>query len=146
MKGAKFVLAQTAAQAVALAVREAGGEVVGILFDDSAQVADTGDEALLFCDPDGLSYGGTGFEFLADAWRRWPAHVILLVTDGDGSIPLALPGDKARTSAILIPPDCDPGADEPDRRPRGDAQRPARPRRRHGAAHAAHLYEGYLSL
>jgi len=34
----------------------------------------------------------------------------LLVTDGDGSIPLALPGDKARTSAILIPPDCDPGA------------------------------------
>ena len=44
------------------------------------------------------------------AWRRWPTHVILLVTDGDGSIPLALPGDKARTSAILIPPDCDPGA------------------------------------
>ncbi len=34
----------------------------------------------------------------------------MLVTDGDGSIPLALPGDKARTSAILIPPDCDPGA------------------------------------
>jgi len=110
MKGAKFVLAQTAAQAVALAVREANGEVVGILFDDSAQVADTGDAALLFCEPDGLSYGGTAFEFLADAWRRWPSHVILLVTDGDGSIPLALPGDKARTSAILIPPDCDPGA------------------------------------
>ena len=110
MKGAKFVLAQTAAQAVALAVHEANGEVVGILFDDSAQVADTGDAALLFCEPDGLSYGGTAFEFLADAWRRWPTHVILLVTDGDGSIPLALPGDKARTSAILIPPDCDPGA------------------------------------
>ena len=110
MKGAKFVLAQTAAQTVALAVREANGEVVGLLFDDSAEVADTGDAALLFSDPDGLSYGGTAFEFLADAWRRWPAHVILLVTDGDGSIPLALPGDKARTSAILIPPDCDPGA------------------------------------
>jgi len=110
MKGAKFVLAQTAAQAVALAVREAGGEVVGVLFDDSAQVADTGDAALLFSEPDGLSYGGTAFEFLADAWRRWPTHIILLVTDGDGSIPLALPGDKARTSAILIPPDCDPGA------------------------------------
>jgi hypothetical protein len=110
MKGAKFVLAQSAAQAVALAVREANGEVVGILFDDSAQVADTGDAALLFSEPDGLSYGGTAFEFLADAWRRWPTHVILLVTDGDGSIPLALPGDKARTSAILIPPDCDPGA------------------------------------
>ena len=110
MKGAKFVLAQTAAQAVALAVQEANGEVVGVLFDDSAQVADTGDAALLFSEPDSLSYGGTAFEFLADAWRRWPAHAILLVTDGDGSIPLALPGDKARTSAILIPPDCDPGA------------------------------------
>ncbi|MBM4460580.1 MAG: hypothetical protein FJ011_22945 [Chloroflexi bacterium] len=107
MKGAKFVLAQTAAQAVALAVREAGGEVVGVLFDDSAQIATSSDEALLFCDPAGLSYGGTGFEFLADAWRRWPAHAILLVTDGDGSIPPAMPGDKARTSAILIPPDCD---------------------------------------
>jgi len=104
---AKFVLAQTAAQAMALAVQEAGGEVVGILFDDSAQVADTGDAALLFCDPGSLDYGGTAFEFLADVWRRWPAHHVLLVTDGDGSIPPALPGDKARTSAILIPPDCD---------------------------------------
>ncbi|MBM4456803.1 MAG: hypothetical protein FJ011_03370 [Chloroflexi bacterium] len=78
--------------------REANGEVVGILFDDSAQVADTGDPALLFCEPDSLSYGSTAFEFLADAWRRWPTHVILVVTDGDGPsadcpIPLALPGD-----------------------------------------------------
>ncbi len=110
MKGAKFVLAQTAAQAVALAVREADGEAVGILFDDTGQIAVTGDDALLFCDPASLSYGGTGFEFLADAWRRWPAHAVMLVTDGDGSIPPAMPGDKARTSAILIPPDCDPGA------------------------------------
>ena len=31
----------------------------------------------------------------------------MLVTDGDGSIPLALPGNKARTAVILIPPDCD---------------------------------------
>jgi len=108
MKGAKFVLAQIAAQAVALAVREAGGEAVGVLFDDSAQIAASGDDALLFCEPGGLSYGGTGFEFLADAWRRWPAHAVLLVTDGDGSIPPAMPGDKARTSAILIPPDCNP--------------------------------------
>ncbi len=110
MKGAKFVLAQTAAQAVALAVREADGEAVGVLFDDTGQIAATGDEALLFCDPASLCYGGTGFEFLADAWRRWPTHAVLLVTDGDGSIPPAMPGDKARTSAILIPPDCDPGA------------------------------------
>ena len=107
MKGAKFVLAQIAAQAVALAVREAEGDAVGVLFDNSAQVATTGDEALLFCDPGGLSYGGTAFGFLADVWRRWPVHVVLLVTDGDGSIPPTMPGDRARTSAILIPPKCD---------------------------------------
>ena len=107
MKGAKIALAEIAAQAVALAVKAAGGEAVGILFDDSAQVADTGDDALLFFDRSALSYGGTDFGFLADAWRRWPGHVVLLVTDGDGSVPLALPGDKARTAVILIPPDCD---------------------------------------
>jgi hypothetical protein len=110
IKGPKFALSQIAAQAVALAVREAWGEAVGVLFDDQAQVATDADDALLFAKPETLSYGGTGFEFLADAWRRWPAHIILLVTDGDGSVPLALPGDKARTSAILIPPDCDPDA------------------------------------
>jgi len=107
MKGSKIALAEVAAQAVALAVRAAGGEAVGILFDDSAQVADSGDDALLFFDRGALSYGGTDFGFLADAWRRWPEHFILLVTDGDGAIPLALPGDKARTAVILIPPDCD---------------------------------------
>jgi hypothetical protein len=85
----------------------AGGEAVGIIFDDKGEVADTGDDALLFFDRGALSYGGTDFGFLADAWRRWPGHFILLVTDGDGCIPLALPGDKARTAVILIPPDRD---------------------------------------
>jgi hypothetical protein len=107
MKGSKIELAAVAAQAVALAVKAAGGEAVGILFDDKGEVADTGDDALLFFDRGALSYGGTDFGFLADAWRRWPQHFILLVTDGDGCIPLALPGDKARTAVILIPPDCD---------------------------------------
>lgn len=111
MKGAdKFAQAQIAAQAVALAVQEAGGEVVGILFDDTAQVADTGDAALLFSDPATLTFGGTSFEFLGDAWRRWPEHLFLLVTDGNGPVPPALPGDRARTAVILIPPDCDEDA------------------------------------
>jgi hypothetical protein len=107
MRNSKIELAQLAAQAVALAVKAAGGEAVGILFDDKGEVADTGDDALLFFDRNALSYGGTDFGFLADAWRRWPGHFILLVTDGDGAIPLALPGDKARTAVILIPPDYD---------------------------------------
>jgi hypothetical protein len=107
MRGSKIELAEVAAQAVALAVKAAGGEAVGILFDDKGEVADTDDDALLFFDRNALTYGGTDFGFLADAWRRWPQHFVLLVTDGDGAIPLALPGDKARTAVILIPPDCD---------------------------------------
>jgi hypothetical protein len=97
MKGAKFALAQTAAQAVALAVREANGEVVGVLFDDSGQVADAGDAALLWSEPESLTYGGTAFEFLADAWRRWPAHIVLLVTDGEPDCGAA-PVSRGRTS------------------------------------------------
>jgi hypothetical protein len=108
MKGRKLELAQLAAQAVALALRAAGGEVVGVLFDDKAQVAESGDDALLTFDPRAISYGGTDLGFLTDAWRRWPAHIVLLVTDGQGAVPPAFPGDKARTAAILIPPDCDP--------------------------------------
>ncbi len=108
MKGAKFALASRAAQAVALAVKEAQGEVVGVLFDDAGYIA-AGPilDRPLYVDPAGLSYGGTDFEFLLQVWRRWPAHQVLLVTDGDGCIPTALPGDKARTAAIVIPPDCD---------------------------------------
>ncbi len=78
------------AQAVSLAVKAAGGEAVGSLFDDSAQVANTGDDALLFFDRGILSYGGTDFGFLADVlrvpaafqsgspnWgRRWPANSV----------------------------------------------------------------------
>ena len=138
MKGSKIELAEVAAQAVALAVKAAGGEAVGILFDDKGEVADTGDDALLFFDRGALSYGGTDFGFLADAWRRWPGHFILLVTDGDGAIPLALPGDKARTAVILIPPDCDAALMGADRRPRCDVERPARPRQRAHHAGAAH--------
>jgi hypothetical protein len=108
MKGRKLELAQLAAQAVALAIRAAGGEAVGVLFDDHAQVADSGDDALLAFDPRAISYGGTDFGFLADAWRRWPEHLVLLVTDGQGAVPPAFPSDKARTAVILIPPDCDP--------------------------------------
>jgi hypothetical protein len=80
---------------------------VSIKAATTSSLADTGDDLLLFFDRNALSYGGSDFGFLADAWRRWPQHFILLVTDGDGAIPLALPGNKARTAVILIPPDCD---------------------------------------
>jgi len=108
MKGSKFALAQQAAQAVALAVQAAQGQVVGVLFDDCGYVNKAADANVLFADPASLSYGGTGFAFLLHVWRRWPTYQVLLVTDGDGSIPPALPGDRDRTAVIIIPPDCDP--------------------------------------
>jgi hypothetical protein len=37
-------------------------------------------------------------------WRRFPRHQVFVVTDGDGAIPLALPVDRRRTVAVLIPP------------------------------------------
>lgn len=110
MKGAKFALAQAAAQAVALAVRAAQGEVVGVLFDDAGYLAVNPHRAddLLFADAEQFGgFGGTDFDFLLHVWRQWPEHQVLLVTDGDGNVPPALPGDKARTSALLIPPDID---------------------------------------
>ncbi len=108
MKGSKFALAQQAAQAVALAVQTAHGQVVGLLFDAHGYVNKAADANGLFTDPDSLSYGGTGFEFLLQVWRRWPTYQVLLVTDGDGSLPPALPGDRERTAVIIIPPDCAP--------------------------------------
>lgn len=106
----KFNLAQTAAQAVALAIEEIGGEVVGVLFDNCGQVGASDPGALLFADPKQLRYGSTDFTFLTDVWRRWPGYTVLLVTDGDGPVPFALPTDKARTHVILIPPEDDPDA------------------------------------
>lgn len=113
MRGAKFTLAQAAAQAVALAVREAQGEVIGVLFDDAGYLAVNPKlpDDLLFARADQLGgFGGTDFTCLLHIWRQWPEHQVLLVTDGDGALPAAMPGDKARTSALLIPPDCDEAA------------------------------------
>lgn len=107
MRGKKFERAMIAAQAMALAVRDVGGSVVGITFDDHAWVAAEGDDRLLFGDVRAPVGGGTNFEWLIDAWRRWPRHVVLLVTDGDGSIPPALPNDRRQTCVILIPPKTD---------------------------------------
>jgi hypothetical protein len=93
-----------AAQALALAV-EAGGAVVGLLFDSCAGVSRTGDGIPLFA-PAGQRRmaDGTNFLFLTEAWRRWPRHRFLLVTDGQGTAPFALPADRERTAAIVIPP------------------------------------------
>jgi hypothetical protein len=98
----KLRRAQIAAQAIALAVHHNGGDVRSLLFDDLARIArDFGDDPLFA----GVhAAGGTSLLFLPAVWRRFPRHQVFVVTDGDGAIPLALPVDRRRTVAVLIPP------------------------------------------
>jgi hypothetical protein len=101
----KAETAFTAAQALALAVEASGGEVVGLLFDSCAGVSRAGDASAIFAlRGQWRMVDGTNFLFLTEAWRRWPRHRFLLVTDGQGTAPFALPADRDRTAAIVVPP------------------------------------------
>lgn len=104
----KWQVAQIAAQALSLSVQAAGGEVTGVVFADGAWMTPDGNA-------DGFTLpqtthkntvgNGTSFGFLAELWRRYPTHQILVVTDGSGDPPdVILSADRARTGAILIPP------------------------------------------
>ena len=83
----KIGAARIAAQAIALAVRDAGGDVVGVLFDDTWLAGANWGDALLFAPGSWPTEGGTYFAFLSDLWRRYPSHWVVLVTDGDGYVP-----------------------------------------------------------
>ena len=106
-RASKWRVAQVAAQALALAVTRAGGQVVGVVFADQAWLSRQEDMTPLTLGRSvhaGLVGTGTRFHFLAELWRRYPDHRVLVVTDGDGPPPSAvLPGDRARTQALLIP-------------------------------------------
>jgi len=103
-----------AAQAVTLAVKAAGGEVIVILFDGRAFISPKADDSLIWQTVKVLAHhfhGGTSFRFLGEVWRRWPQHQVLLVTDGDSSsIPDSFSADRERTSVILIGLDSDVSA------------------------------------
>ncbi len=108
--GHKARQARIAAQAVALAVKAAGGQVVVILFNSHGYVAAEEDDRLAFLsfsDMHSGFRGGTSFAFLDRAWRRWPQHQVLVLTDGDGYMPHALPADRERTAVLLIDSDLD---------------------------------------
>lgn len=104
----KWTVAQLAAQAVALSVEWAGGQVTGLLFGDLACLTPAGDALPLTLSHEagkGLLGNGTSFRFLVELWRRYPAHPVLVITDGSGDPPDAiLSADRERTGAILIPP------------------------------------------
>jgi hypothetical protein len=103
MSGRKLILARVAGQAIARSVEANGGHVVGILFSDDGVMAVKEDASPLFAPlREWQPRGGTSFQFLAHVWRRWPQHLVLLLTDGYGAAPTALPADRARTYAVLI--------------------------------------------
>ncbi len=107
--------AMIAAQAVSLAVRSSGGEVVGMVFSDHAYAASEGGNILFsarqVAGENGLAYPagvdvhqGTSFGFLMDVWRRWPTHRVVVFTDGAGVEPAPLERDRERTAAVMFGP------------------------------------------
>jgi predicted metal-dependent peptidase len=103
MSHIKMAKARVAGQAIALSVQAGNGHVVGVLFSDDGIMAVKGDASPLFAPlREWQPRGGTSFQFLAHVWRRWPQHLVLLLTDGYGAAPTALPADRARTYAVLI--------------------------------------------
>ncbi len=104
MRGDKSTTARRAGQAIILSVRAAGGDARGLLFDDFARAAKDYAPDALFTPVSHWRWGGTSFLWLTHAWRAFPGHQFILVTDGDGALPFALPYDRRRTSVVLIPP------------------------------------------
>ena len=103
----KWHVAQLAAQALALAVQQSGGQVVGVVFGDHAWTTPDSDSLALAPERTaqvGRTGSGTSFRFLSDLWRRYPQHRVLVLTDGSGDPPsLVLPADRQRTSALITP-------------------------------------------
>jgi uncharacterized protein (DUF58 family) len=62
----KIGAARIAAQTIALAVRDTGGDVVGVLFDDTWLIGAGWGDALLFAPAAWPTEGGTYFAFLSD--------------------------------------------------------------------------------
>lgn len=100
----KIAIARAAAQAIALAVAEHGGEAVGVLFDNNGYIGPNDDDGLLFAPINAWPDGGTDFGFLADVWSRFPEHLVVLLTDGNGYVPSVLPANRQRTVGIAVPP------------------------------------------
>ncbi len=103
----KWHVAQLAAQALALAVQQSGGQVVGVVFGDHAWTTPDSDSLALAPERTaqvGRTGSGTSFRFLSDLWRRYPQHRVLVLTDGSGDAPsVVIPADRQRTSALIIP-------------------------------------------
>ena len=97
-------IARIAAQAIALRIRQTGGECVGVVFEDQAHTLGT--DEILFSASALQINGGTSFCFMRDLWTRWPEHYVILITDGSaGNDQPAFwtANEKRRTFSIVIP-------------------------------------------
>ena len=117
MSGEKWSMAISAARSITLAVKAAGGDVRGLVFDDQVWYAKGYDSKVFFASSvAGLSLlkanNLTSFEWLPFLWSKYPNHRIVILTDGGEHSDLSgithIPvRQRARTSAIVIP-DGDP--------------------------------------
>lgn len=103
----KWRVAQIAAQALALSLTQGRGHLVSLLFGDKACTSrDPGLAPLTLSrsEAQAVTGSGTDFRFLTEAWRTWPHHLVLVLTDGSGTAPApVLPRDRSRTLALIIP-------------------------------------------
>ena len=105
-----IILTLLAAQAIALAIRRVNGDVRVTLFEGDFYHAEEYNSEALFCrrlaslsmaKADG---NDTSFAWLPVAWMKFPDHLHILLTDGEGELPLLIPEqDRKRTCAIVIP-------------------------------------------
>lgn len=93
-----------AAQAICMAVEAHHGRCTGGQFGAYGVLTENMDAALLFDDvrPNCTK---TSFQLLAAIWMKLETATVIVITDGDGTIPeLIKPADKARTHVICLGP------------------------------------------
>lgn len=95
-----------AVQAMALALRNTGGSMTGVVFSDEALIDSIGGDSILF-DKEAWQFMGGTFKFLPELWRRYPNDKIIVLTDGQEPLPdFVLQRDAERTYVIMIGDDC----------------------------------------
>jgi hypothetical protein len=109
----KWDTAISAARSITLAVKSAGGDVRGLIFDDQVWYAKGYESKVFFArSVAGLSLlepnNMTSFEWLPYLWQKFPDHRVVIITDGGEPSDLSgihhVPArQRARTSAIVIP-------------------------------------------
>jgi|GEM_PF-1173389 len=109
MQGFPWYETRRAAQAVTLAIRSVGGDVRGAIFEDYLMHTKDFSAEIFFSTRVGnlnisdAQGNYTSFGWLPLIWQKFPKHRVVLLTDGNGMTPHAVPVScRKRTSAILL--------------------------------------------